>query len=150
MWQRTAAPPPAPAEAPANTVGATYDVVIHATPAHAEIEMDGVVMGKGTFATAVAKDGTAHEIVVSCEGYVTRHVTFRDAAPVASIELRPETVAIESATPQPPRVVHRRPRRRTKKKAGSADSAAPAAPQPTPSPRPTSDKPQTDNRNPWD
>ncbi len=77
------------------------DVAVVAQPAHATIELDGVVLGAGRIAHRVARDGRDHTLRVHAQGYEPQTVVFRDVAPAGAITLAPSRVESPQATPNP-------------------------------------------------
>jgi serine/threonine protein kinase len=78
----------------------TYEVKVSASPAVATITVDGDNVGAGSYASRLAADGTAHDLLVEAEGFEPYRATFVDIAPAEKIELKPLEAA--SATPATP------------------------------------------------
>jgi serine/threonine-protein kinase len=78
----------------------TFEVRISATPASARFELDGRELGTGPIALELPLDGTSHRLVVRADGFVSRDIVFRDAAPPATIHL--EEVPVEVQPPDEP------------------------------------------------
>jgi serine/threonine-protein kinase len=77
-----ATPPPS-----TTTAGGTFDVRVRAVPASAEIVLDGVTVGTGTYSAALTRDGIPHLLEVRASGYIPHDIQFLDMAPVAEIQL---------------------------------------------------------------
>jgi serine/threonine protein kinase len=97
--QRPAAQPEvAPPEAPPVVVAgeqpaapepaATYKVELEVEPEDAVIELDGAVVGQGSFAKELTADGASHVLVIEADGYKPRVITFRDQPPERRVELQ--------------------------------------------------------------
>jgi serine/threonine protein kinase len=145
-----AAPPAAPA---------TYVVEIVARPASASIELDGNVVGRGSFAQELSADGNNHVLVISADGYKPRIITFRDEAPEREVALQPLPSAGDSD--------RRASRGRSSRRGRGGDAADTTRPEPArasepaqaaeaevkpdtaPKRRPESKRPTTDNLDPW-
>ncbi len=83
-----AAPPPSTTPAPSTAVPAgTIDIRLRAMPASAEIVLDGMVVGTGTYSGSVPRDGIPHLLEVRADGFVPHDIQFLDIAPVATITL---------------------------------------------------------------
>jgi serine/threonine-protein kinase len=79
--------PPASVAPPTTPPSSTIDVRLRAVPATAEIVLDGNVVGTGTYAGSIARDGIPHLLEVRAEGYIPHDIQFLDIAPVATISL---------------------------------------------------------------
>ncbi|MFO0683909.1 MAG: protein kinase [Sandaracinus sp.] len=85
--------PPAPIPAPETTVAPptsvspTIDIRLRAIPATAEIVLDGTVVGTGTYAGTLVRDGIPHILEVRADGFIPHDIQFLDIAPVATIQL---------------------------------------------------------------
>ena len=62
-------------------------VTIVASPASAEIEIDGVVVGTGQCSELIEQRGSEHLLVVRAPGYFEHRTTFTDEAPPLRVEL---------------------------------------------------------------
>jgi serine/threonine-protein kinase len=68
-------------------VAATFAVGVRVEPPQATIELDGLVVGTGTFAGAIARDGREHRLRVYASGYDPEALSFRDAPPPGVVRL---------------------------------------------------------------
>ncbi|MBX7195316.1 MAG: protein kinase [Sandaracinaceae bacterium] len=72
---------------PPATTPATFAAALSVTPPSARIELDGVEVGRGQWSASLPRDGAAHRVRVSAEGYQTTELVFTDAPPPASVAL---------------------------------------------------------------
>ena len=79
--------PPSTSEPPTTTELATFDATLSVTPASASIELDGVVAGTGSWSATLPRDGRAHRLVVTADGYARTELTFTDAPPPRELAL---------------------------------------------------------------
>ncbi len=75
----------------------TYRVVLRTEPPSAQVELDGTHVGAGRLEREFVRDGSAHHVRVSADGFTPQTMSFRDAPPPERVVLTP----IE--TPRPPR-----------------------------------------------
>jgi serine/threonine protein kinase len=99
---------------------ATYRVAIEIEPDSAAIELDGTVVGHGSFDQELTADGTSHVLVISAEGYKPRIVTFRDRPPERSIQLE----ALVAGRDETPDERHTRSFSRNARRSRGTDTAA--------------------------
>jgi serine/threonine protein kinase len=97
-------PPPAPR---------SFHVSVAVTPGEAQLELDGLPAGQGTFDRQLTADGREHTLRATAPGYEPRAVTFIDAPPPPTLELLPSAPATTTATgataaPAKPHSTHRR------------------------------------------
>ncbi len=78
---------PVPPTTPPSSVSTTIDIRLRAIPATAEIVLDGSVVGTGTYAGTLVRDGIPHILEVRAEGFIPHDIQFLDIAPVATIQL---------------------------------------------------------------
>ena len=137
---------------------ATYTVELQVEPRSASIELDGAVVGHGSFTQELSADGNNHVLVISAEGYRSRILTFRDEPPEGRVTLQ----ALPGAGNSDRRASRGRPQRRGRG-GDAADTARTeqtrAEPPPNPEPetkhdpvqkrRPDTKRPATDNIDPW-
>lgn len=76
------APPAAPPTA--------FSFAVRAIPAEAELRLDGQFAGRGVWRAQLPRDGVAHELRVSAEGFLPLRVLFVDTPPPAEIRLEPQ------------------------------------------------------------
>jgi serine/threonine protein kinase len=113
-----------------------FDVAVTVDPADAEIELDGVVVGRGSLKASLPVDGARHRIKVRADGYEAIGVDFTDQPPPARVVLDPAP----APAPAPARRVERPSRR-----------SAPPPPKRVvkPRPKPPDESSATDNPDPW-
>ncbi|HWN67067.1 MAG TPA: protein kinase [Haliangium sp.] len=80
--------PPAEEPVAEPVAPAKYTVALDVEPGDAVIELDGAVVGQGSFQQELTADGHNHVLVVSADGYKPRVITFRDQAPERRVELQ--------------------------------------------------------------
>jgi serine/threonine-protein kinase len=81
---RLSHPPAPPAPPPAV---ATFTVQVAVTPATATLELDGVVVGTGSYTGTLPRDGQLHLLRARAPGFVEGALAFRDAAPAPTLTL---------------------------------------------------------------
>ena len=82
--QRVAAITPAALQTEAPEPAANYTVHVAVQPRSAAIEIDGVLMGTGSFTHEYGRDGTVHVMQMQADGYEQQSVTFRNAPAAGS------------------------------------------------------------------
>lgn len=160
-WMAGSSEPPSAGAPAAEAPGETFAVHLQVSPAAASIELDGAVVGHGSYSTELPKDGRSHEVVFRLAGHEPREITFKDVPPPATTVQLTEIEAAAAATSttapaaRPRTAVASRPQPRpgprptTKKPPESETSSPPPAPKPKPA---GDDWPVTkpsDNKNPW-
>ena len=88
-------PPPIVEPPPVTSLPApaTFDVALAVTPASARIELDGEVVGTGTWAATLPLDGRAHRLRASADGFESTELAFTDSPPPATLALTRAAVA---------------------------------------------------------
>jgi eukaryotic-like serine/threonine-protein kinase len=115
-----------------------YHVSVASRPPEAEFELDGKLVGSGSYAGDLAADGVAHTLKVSAAGYLPATLNFRDRPPPEEVTLqvrpapaeRPAPPAVEASAP-----VH------TPRPAGHGHGHTPVAQEPEPA-RPAAPAPK--------
>jgi serine/threonine-protein kinase len=69
------------------TAGDRFRAHVEVQPASARIELDGAAAGTGTFERTFTRDGQAHTLRFSADGYREQTVRFQDQAPPATVRL---------------------------------------------------------------
>ena len=135
--------PPGDPESTAAASAASFTVDVQSTPESAVFELDGAAAGAGRFTRQLPRDGVKHVLRITAPGYETLLVQFDDVRPPPSI------VALRaSATPASSTITG----------AGTTTVRPPVVtPPPNPGPRPgppvkgkPTDRPRTDNIDPWE
>ena len=143
--------------ASAASVTDTFLLDLQVTPDAALIEIDGAVAGTGRVSKAFPRDGRSHTLRLSAAGYESLLVEFKDTSlPPPAIGLRPTTPT--SAAGQGARNGQSAPAAGAGQGGNSAAGAAHRGPAagPTPASAPagkvkgSSDRPKTDNIDPWE
>jgi serine/threonine protein kinase len=147
------APAPEQPAAPEPAAPAIYKVELEVEPDDAVIELDGTVVGQGSFARELTADGGSHVLVIAAEGYKPRVITFRDQPPEPRVELEALTGDGERRTSRGSRG-SRRSRDSDADDTASSEQAHTAEPGPPPGPAVETDtaqkrRPATDNLDPW-
>jgi eukaryotic-like serine/threonine-protein kinase len=138
-------------ESVAGAAGAAFTVDVQSTPDSAVFELDGAAVGNGRLSKQFPRDGQKHVLRISAPGYESLLVQFDESRPPPSlVALRASAQPVASTTlagggnapstgntgPKPPIV------------------AAPPNPGPRPGPPPPkgkpTDRPRTDNIDPWE
>ncbi|MDB4942752.1 MAG: hypothetical protein JWP97_2286 [Labilithrix sp.] len=124
----------------------SFSVDVQAQPESAMFELDGAALGTGRLSRSFGRDGQQHVLRVSAPGYETLLLQFDENRPPPSlVALRAGTgsttmagTAAPSATPPP--------------KAPTVQAPPPFRPGPTPPPtgKKSTDRPRTDNIDPWE
>jgi len=134
----------------AASAGAAFTIDVQSTPDGAVFELDGAAVGSGHLTRQFPRDGQKHVLRVSAPGYETLLVQFDEARPPPTmLALRASAQPVASTT-----------------LAGGGSSGNPAntapkplvnAPRPNPGPAPgpppkgkPTDRPRTDNIDPWE
>ncbi len=71
----------------------TYVVTLTVSPSSASIVVDGQQVARGEYIARLERDGVAHTVQISAPLYLTRELTFVDAAPPESVQLLPDRAA---------------------------------------------------------
>jgi tRNA A-37 threonylcarbamoyl transferase component Bud32 len=122
----------------------SFKVSVKATPETAKIELDGSVVGTGSFERDLPRDGKRHVLTVAADGFVSQTMVFKDEAPPSSVALAavPKPASEPSASAIAPPVVAA-PQRKVG--VGSRQEPAPPAGKAS-APRGR----RTDNIDPWE
>ncbi len=147
---------------PAETT-ATYSVQLKTLPPEADIEIDGKLVGRGTFTSSFPSDQKEHQIRIFANGYQEVRLKFKDHDLVQTITLDP----IETAVPAPTLAKDRDSKRngdskrnnfrRKPKNQGTATAATPTVKTPATPPASPPKTPKkdpklgggSDNLDPW-
>jgi eukaryotic-like serine/threonine-protein kinase len=122
----------------------TFKVSVKVVPETAKIELDGAVVGTGSFERDLPRDGKRHMMTVAADGFVPQTMIFKDEAPPSSVALAavPKPASEPSASAIAPPVVAV-----PQRKVGVGSRQEPAAPAGKASaPRGR----HTDNIDPWE
>ncbi len=76
-------------------------VQVDAQPPSARFELDGELVGQGSYSERFARDGRVRRLVVRAEGFRTRVIRFRDEPPPSRIVLQPAATAAKAANVSP-------------------------------------------------
>lgn len=125
----------------------TFKVSLRVTPDTAKIELDGAVVGTGSYESELPRDGKKHTLTAAADGFVPQTLIFRDEAPPSSVALTavPKPATELSPTPVVNRPAIGVPQRKlgaTRPRPEPASSAKTAAPAPAGR--------RTDNIDPWE
>jgi len=82
-------PPTTPRPAPL----ATFEAALSTTPPSSRIELDGELVGSGTWTTTLPRDGRPHRLRVSADGFETTELVFTDSPPPSTVTLSRTSVA---------------------------------------------------------
>jgi serine/threonine-protein kinase len=85
----------------------SFKVSVKVTPETAKIELDGAVVGTGSFERDLPRDGKRHTMTVAADGFVPQTMIFKDEAPPSSVALAavPKPASEPSASAITPPVV---------------------------------------------
>ena len=131
--------PPRPAPAPAPPAPRRFEVVMTTAPAEAIIELDGVVVGRGTYRTSLPVDGARHILNIRADGHETVALDFSDRPPPPRVVLDPVRAAPNptrragdraARRGTPPTVTGKRPVKQRPRAADSEEAALTDNPDP--------------------
>jgi hypothetical protein len=93
---------------PAAAAPPPYSIAVRTDPVEAELRVDGQFAGRGAWAAKMPRDGSAHELLVSADGFAPVRVIFVDTPPPLEVKLEPQPTVLmptaevaEPAAPQP-------------------------------------------------
>jgi serine/threonine-protein kinase len=134
--------PPRPEAA--STGPQTFKVSVKVSPDTAKIELDGAVVGTGSYESELPRDGKKHTLTVAADGFIPQTLIFRDEAPPSTVALTAVPKPATELSPTP--VVNRPAAGVPHRKLGGA------APRPEPASTKTAAPAgrRTDNIDPWE
>jgi eukaryotic-like serine/threonine-protein kinase len=144
-WKLTSSSGPVQPETGSQNAG-TFKVSVKVTPDSAKIELDGAVVGTGSYEGDLPRDGKKHTMMVAADGFVPQTLVFRDEAPPTSVAL---TAVPKPATEPAPTPVVNRPATGAPHRRGGATPRPEPAPAPDKAAAPTPGR-RTDNIDPWE
>jgi serine/threonine-protein kinase len=129
-----------------STSSQTFKVSLKVSPDSAKIELDGAVVGTGSYESDLPRDGKKHTIMAAADGFIPQTLIFRDEAPPSSVVLTAVPKPATELSPTP--VVNRPASGAPQRKPGAAGPRPEPASAKTAAPAPAGRR--TDNIDPWE